>query len=1794
MEVQVVINGHKESSSSIKPKPRLLSVDEALKYSPLTSSTSTFGLDCFPFPQLAQKSSPPTFITPSQRQSLHESLAPKIASRDDPTTSTSQQYVVQQVHGILENTSLTEYTFKAPQLVSRKIGDVSPSTQQSAFLQQMSPIAREILNRTQVPFHYATHITPDSDFTTPSRPVTHIQVSPNPIPNLASYQIHKNDATVTPKRPSFSSEPTKTPMVLVPNLPAASQHEYIAITESSKQEKPYSSAANHPLMRARKDEIEASLIQLQDLLGEIFEAEDQLEPDTSYAAPSTSNAFFEPLPAFDLRHDLLSTRAHSSLQKALKKMVSFSDLNQIPDDYVSRLQKLCELSIFALRDLDVKVEPGDVQAWESSLHAVENGLSSSCTFLWTILGSITKKELCPEDIVQCLPVILESTLEKCIIPVVEARPNGKDSEIFRAAVAVKGILNRIAGQSKKLLELMTRICLEMDSLGLVVIKLEMLSSKLIFIENAHSEKDSALGFQVFEGIRKTAMDALARLFSRFKDDRTDILAQLSQNLEKLPTTNKSARQYKLNDGKNIQLLSALLILLVQATSLEEPQNVKKSLKRPAKAPSRLEEGSEDESMDSDGDETEELQQAASRSPLESLCKRVESLQENSIQSAHNIIKFFLDKATMPKSTKSGEEPYRNLLDLFVEDLLSVVSSPDWPGSELLLRILTMHLFRYLNNDKSGANVKNMALEHLGWIGSTISHLRGTVSNLQQSKVENEDSEIAQHLRGLVEDQLHGGLRLDDIVIQDGPFRVAAEYLQDRNVDNFQLVSARQYYLLQWGQAVRLCFAGDGEGFSQLDADSLQLVLFVHKALTEPNHLEKNSDFDGVSTTQGRLAYLLTLLNSDLCKAFDKIVKYLLASISSDQAKTRSRSLKSVTTMLETDPKLLNREPAIMRVIFNCTADSSPMVRDSALSLIGKCITLKPDLEDQGCQVFLKSLADATPGVRKRCMAVLKEIYQRSNNPEMRSQIAQALLRSVKDHEESISSLARQSIEEIWFGDIPSKTSSNDDSARHKVAISQRTSLIIATLQHDDETLPFFEAFLKPFLSETSKAAAANFDICKSIVADVFLRVVNSSSDADQQTRVALLRTLTAFAKTKPRLITPDQLENLQPYIDNVATADDLLLFKFVVVIYRCTLPFLSAAQKPMLEAIENQLFKSVSRLAKPELSEVMACLWTINGVLQHTYRIVRMVVSALGGSQRLKAIVLPESPSDLTDSQKTDVSRVKTYLRIIGCVGKHCDLEDQPDFFKKSFPSWQDGSVAGLMADTVCPFTSADRPAWLRGPALESLGFISQSWPAQFNKAHIRSSFYAVLDGQDADLQDNVMTTLAEFFHIREDATEVFSTQEDQSQEQELGRLGGSLKASDHDSAASLIAQHFLQKVLGIATSRTDKCGLRAIKVIASINRQGLVHPKESAATLVAVETSPITEMAKVAYESHKLLHHQHESMFEREYMRAIYGAFKYQKDVIGESAGAWTKPFAPKLGSLFELVKTSNAKYVRKFLGNLIARVDFDLSKLDMSIHPPEHLFYARFLTQNLAYFEFGRVDELLVTISCIERIMGKTGADVAQAIDTQVLGVTTAAATIVDGDPSNCLPTAPEKEENSEIANHHIASPETNKRLTVAAMILSMLWEVRLHLRRQYHLDPELRFREGKLKDSKELAKTPTKVNGITGDKFWDTVSAIMSSLDTPENMLERCASFAELMKIDDEVRVAAADDEMRESFSASLELDDEAPMMDGEKSKGSKRKMPASAGSTPKKKRGRPSLKDQRRKSAVDMDSDGGAWE
>ena len=924
----------------------------------------------------------------------------------------------------------------------------------------------------------------------------------------------------------------------------------------------------------------------------------------------------------------------------------------------------------------------------------------------------------------------------------------------------------------------------------------------------------------------------------------------------------------------------------------------------------------------------------------------------------------------------------------------------------------------------------------------------------------------------------------------------------------------------------------------------------------------------------RLAYALTVLNMDFCRQFDRVFKILLDSISSEQITVRTRSLKSVTQMLEKDPSLLDRARNIRVLIMNCATDRSSMVRDSALMLIGKCTLLRPSLEQEFCKTVLTLSNDPAVGVRKRAMKLLKDMYLRNSKKEMRSAICDSLLQRTKDPEKSVSDLALQTFEDIWMSPLWGLGNATEAKVQEKLALANQVSLIVKTVQRGDNVSSVLASLIEKLHLNSSRNAPANLNVCKALVAAAFDGMIYTEDATERQEQKHILQTLTVFAKANAKLFDPAQLKHLQPYISNLSTSDELYLFRYAVAIFRCVLPAVPSLQHTLLREVQNALLQSVSKLGVLELDEVAACLWTINGALVNPEKLGKLMISVLKNLHPLKA-------ENLNESSKKEVVSRKKYIRIAGYFGKHCDFEDQAKVFHESFTWWKGSSVAGLIIDCIFPYANNRQQLTVKADAFNSIGLICQSRPYQFNEEHISNAFAQVLAGDEPELQNVVLSGFRDFFVNQEEQSEL-KQEIIQGEGKQIanGKLGASMTASDSDSASALIAQRFLKCVLRISLAGLDVSALTATEVIASINRQGLVHPKESAPALVALETSSNAAIAEIALLTHRNLHQQHESMFEREYMRAINEAFKYQKNIVKDTSGFTIQPYAAKLGPMFDIIKSSKGKYQKKFLSGLCSKINFEPSKVDVTGHPPTSLEYARFLLENLAFFEYPQIDELLHVIACMESIVSSTGTVIAHGISTELFRFLEGTM-LEEGDHGA-------QKEGQQSADADV-DPLRLRQLTTGSIILSAMWETRTFLRRLYGLHSNQQRRESKSKaSSRDLSKAPAKTHGISGESFLAGIAEKVKSLESHEGMFRQCKDFVELLSVDSELKVTSEgeDGEERPQTPSGDEGNTPVPASGG--SRPLKRKGSLSAAGTPhRKKKGRPSL--SRKKSGKSAEDD-----
>ncbi|KAK4181842.1 hypothetical protein QBC36DRAFT_174395 [Triangularia setosa] len=1470
----------------------------------------------------------------------------------------------------------------------------------------------------------------------------------------------------------------------------------------------------------------------------------------------------------------LTAAAQTKVQALLGKTISLSCFRNVPLEELLHLSRLSEGALKLAETLDIKVDESwvaaDVEQWLGQLPGLEMAIRAGRTSLRVMCGGRQEKQLYSQDTIEHCLDLFKRIIDGVVIPIAELRATPGANELFKTLAHNKKKIVALFNDCQKLFAMMATLISSIDTSDTVTNTLEFTASRLIFMETAHAEKDSVIDTQKFDGLRLVAMDMLSQIFLLNPEQRKGIFNEILSSLEKLPL-GKRARTFKLVDGTSIQPVSALIMRLVQTSAGKVDdkgqggRNALASEDDGSEGPRRL--------PQSFSIQDEDHGASQHRIAIQELDDVSEALIKTATNSASDVVQFIVSRAL--KSTKSGDTPYRNLLDMFVEDFVLCLDNPDWPAAELLLRIFMHLMFQLIENDKQSVTAKNMALELLGSMGAAISKLRGHVRK-GVSTLDTQDSDgLGLFLSDLAAAALELKSRPEQMVAWTGPYRATLEHLESRFSEDPHLASAISFLVSDWANKICKTYDDYEDDVAERDHELGRLAYRLREMIHDRQWLSREYSFKEISQSYARLSYSITLLRSPLCEAFNTILNILLNSMASDQPTVRSKSLKSVNQVLETDPSILDGDSVVVQLILRCSNDPSTQVRDSALGLIGKCISMRPALEEQITPTVVERFNDAGHGVRKRAMKLAKDIYLRNSNRTLRSTIANGLLHRIQDPEESVRELARQVIEEIWFAPFHS----GQTSAASRISLADHVSLMVQTVNRGN-VVSVLDKVLQALLAPTNKTAQASMEVCTKLVESMFDLVDNTDpEDTTKPSGRDVLQILMIFAKAEASLFTFEQLRLLRPYITSIRSNEDPAVSKAVVVIYRRVLPQLSSAHSQFLTEVRGELMPTVSTVSRPLMNEVMACLWIISTLLETSEHMARLAASSLKNIQALHA---------KSRTQPLDIRSMRQFERyslIVGMAGKHFNLDSHLEFINKILKT-NGGSVSKLMVDLVVPFADQSHHMDVRKAALDSVGLVCQAWPRNYVSANVYTTFQHVFDEQVPALEAMVLRSFKEFLLTEEkrseEASEAPVINGAKPEKRELTVIGG----TNYDDVASGTTQRFLKEIIRIATVTQDNHAFLAVEVLASINRQGLVHPKETGVTFITLETSSNPRISELAFLEHKALHAKHETVVEREYVKAVQSAFAYQRDIVKDPRGAIASngTFTPKLHLLMEVLKISKSKNRQKFLEKFCAQLDFDIAKLELSEAIPPHVAYARFITENLAFFEYLTVGEVHCIVSAMEKLVTSTGANVAQAIESDVFQLRM---DLLDGSTEQQQPQYAIGPDGQpvQVPVQQQQQPEAPKvdfeklkRLTAGSIVLLALWEARTYLRRLYNLGTASR-KENRVKmQSKDLSKPPVKAQGVTGDKLWEELGNINTSLATRDRMMETCKAFVELMNIDKEFLVPDEDDELMNGDDIGTPpsgAEDDEGEQPTEKRRGRKRKSEAGLGGTPgKKKRGRSS--------------------
>ncbi|KAH6668494.1 sister chromatid cohesion C-terminus-domain-containing protein [Halenospora varia] len=1320
----------------------------------------------------------------------------------------------------------------------------------------------------------------------------------------------------------------------------------------------------------------------------------------------------------------------SNIKQQLREALALSGLSHVPLQDILRLRRLCEERLNAARIMEFKFE--DNPGKEHQAMRFDCGLISGYICLLIRSGGRQEIQLCSGNVFQTVSDALKNVLETCIIPTLIP---ANQLQIFATAEPFAALISAC----EQILGLFATLVGSIKFSETVLDTLESTALLLLFTDNG-TEKTG------LKKLRTAALDLIVQVFHYYPTQRPSIVNEILISLKKMPTSQNS-RDFKLLKGGSIQVVSALIMRIIQSASSGYDDSHFNERNMSLASDLDLEAG---RLKDSRTEVRKKSSKKVKPMTTQALSALVSPMLDTAANIAMQITGFIIGRALSP--TKTRDESFRNLLYIFIEDFVRSFDCPEWPAAELLLRLILFKMIRLLEVEKTTTTVKLMAVDVLGLMGAAISSLNFNIRHTTQS--EHFKTNLGWCPRNATEESLLKP-RLEDITPLGGPFHASVEFLILQSALEPQMYGALRYLTAQWA-----CSTYDSTGINTNPKNNRQerslLAARLQKMITEKLYEPKAFDPHCVNASNARVAYSLTLLRSQFYSA------------KSPHASIRCRSLKAVLQILEADPLLIDRTPAVKTLISGRTNDISVLVQ------------LTPELGTEMMPDILRRVTDESVAVRRRAIKILKDIYVRDPGVNARNKIAEALLYRTADLDQTVRELACQSIEEIWISShLP--VSTKKVSSKTTLSTASHVCLMAEVIRKDRRLPSIFTTALQAILLRPSRGSAA-LRVYSSFVTTMFDMIDRSTAkDNTAVDAAATFQLLLVFAKANANVFTKQQIQLLTPYVGNIGTEEDMIIYRSVISILYHTLPYVLDVDQELLRSMGTGIIKQITRFTRAILNEVIPCLWTISKILQDNKPLTTLALSCLEHIRNMVYLRFHDP------AKQEAVRKVKKLLLIAGMCGRYCHFETQLEHFQMRFKHCH--SVYEFMIGTFSLFSSSPQPVDLRKAALDAICMVCQVRPKYFTSSVVTTLFEETFKEKNSLLETVILQAFKEFFLAEEQHSEVINRVATK-----LDHIGG----SELDGVAAFITQKFASNrkdLMRIALATQGDQALLATEVLASMARQGLLHPKECAQICIALETSQNRKIAELSFITHQTLHQKFESIIKDDHLRAVEVAYEYQRDVVHNVRGATCDPYLSILHRMMEVTKSGRIKGRKEFFEGLCARIEPDLSK-SSGIDVPQYLQRSQFILENIAFFEYASAEELNATVFAMEKVFTRAGIAVVDAIETELLGQTTPIA------------------ESGNIDSNRLWT------LAASSTTLSGLWDAMTYLRQQYGLLCSSSSTTSET--SKNSSGAPNKVDGFDGRAFWERNSMVMTTLDSEQTMLSMCRAFIELFHegIDSEV--------------------------------------------------------------------------
>ncbi|XP_043483763.1 nipped-B-like protein [Leptopilina heterotoma] len=1294
------------------------------------------------------------------------------------------------------------------------------------------------------------------------------------------------------------------------------------------------------------------------------------------------------------------------------KLKALGAMESIPTDRLVRLLNILEKNIRDGAKVSPLADPDDDVAasrrWSNMvMERVQRAVDASLVSLHIMTSSNMPKTVYLEDVIDRIIVFMKFQLQNTIYPsfdpVYRIDSKSKTDSFNSSGRKKRGHTKEV--REKSILQIYNKMT-ELVGLLSELFNIQVLTDTSVL--HASTLGVSPFFVESVSDLQLSALKLVTVIFTKYEKHRRLLLDDILASIARLPSSKRSLRSYRLNSEDHIQMLTALVLQLIQCVVVL-PENI-----------------GQDKVTKKDDEEDKKEEKKSGHVDADLL---IINKYDNATRTAANFLRVFLNKC----GSKGDEVDYRPLFENFIQDLLATVNKPEWPAAELLLSLLGKLLAGHFSNKSSDMSLRVASIDYLGVVAarlrkdavnsacklSTIDQIIKDIK-AEQQKDSDYDRIHDKDIKGLTEDEER------TVFLQ----KVLLDYLAVNGTKDASLGYARHFYLVQWyrdcadeksrvshqpkhspskkshkkrtkkknkhhseedsDSDIEEIDPDENANNEQKNSETYRIIedkkkLIISKVRpyssgTKPDILQTYIDYNSAELISQYLAS-----KRSFSQSFDRYLMQILQVLTESSIAIRTKAMKCLTMIVEADPSVLGRNEMQMGVKHSFL-DHSTSVREAAVDLVGKFILSRPELIDKYYDMLSSRILDTGVSVRKRVIKILKDVCMECPTFPKIPEICVKMIRRVND-EEGIRKLVMEVFQNMWFTPVRERPSVDSEALLRKVM--NITDVVAAS---KDMGLEWFEQLLvslfkpKEDKEDSTKMQTEPPKIlltaCKQIVECLIENILrleetpldgveHSEKKGSSQRLVACLTTLHLFAKIRPQLLVNHAI-TLQPYLSlKMQTQGDYQIISSVAHTLELVVPLIEHPSETFLAQLEEDSVKLILQHDKSVVASCLSCLGSIVNNVTRNFKLIRDCFNKYYGhltDYKSKYEKDPDHPILL---------KYRPFFRralfTVGLLLRHFDFTDAEVI--QGLPE----NIKDQVFDTLSYFVHVDNED-IKLFTLKSIGSLCIRHYEFMMLDEIKELYHYLLTSDVAS--DNMRIQVLNNIEIYLQEEETRMIKQDQawaklSKHENLKEMG-----DVSSGMASTVIQLYLKQILESFIHQNVNVRHASLKVIQLILAQGLVHPVQIVPYLVCMST-----------DCEKMVSHSADKQLqdiEKKYpgfihMRAQFGiklSYRLQSILQNDTTvrGMRTKEgeYPSGLNGFLYTILRSTKQQRRAIVLSFLKQFD-ETAKTCLS-----QMLY---LADNLAYFAYQVQDEPLFIIHHIDIIISMSGTNVVQSFRENLL---------------------------------------------------------------------------------------------------------------------------------------------------------------------------------------------------------------